>query len=276
MGPCRAGCAPAGRVPWPLGRNDRVKTAAACSFKWLPEKWKNSCPEKAHRCSLFTHGKHGSSCSRPRAAGAAGQAGAKGHVRSALEAALAENHKRLRRAVSLRLDRRLSGRLDPSDVLQEAFLEAIRRYPEHQRDPEPMPLFLWLRFLALQAVQALHRRHLGAVARDAGREISIHGGAMPHATSAALAAQLLGHDTRASQAAIRAERSLRLVEALNQMDPLDREVLALRHFEQLSNSECAQVLGLKETTATKRYIRALKKLKATLTALPGGQSEAWL
>jgi RNA polymerase sigma-70 factor (ECF subfamily) len=194
----------------------------------------------------------------------------------ALEAALAEHRVRLRRMVALRLDRRLKGRVDPSDVIQEAYLEAARRLPEYTRDTRQMPLFLWLRFLAAQALQVLHRKHLGAEARDPDREISIHGGRMPQATSAALAAQLLGHDTRASEAAIRAERTLRLEQALNQMDSLDREVLALRHFEQLSNSECARVLGLKETTATKRYLRALKKLREILTSLPGSHSEAWL
>jgi RNA polymerase sigma-70 factor, ECF subfamily len=193
-----------------------------------------------------------------------------------LENALAEHRPRLRRMVALRMDGRLQGRVDPSDVIQEAYLEAARRLPEYVRDAEPMPFFLWLRFLAVQALQVLHRKHLGVQARDAGREISIDLGRMPLATSAALAAQLLGHDTRASEAAIRAERKLRLERALNQMDPLDREVLALRHFEQLSNSECARVLGLKEATATKRYLRSLKKLREILITLPDGHSEAWL
>jgi RNA polymerase sigma-70 factor (ECF subfamily) len=195
--------------------------------------------------------------------------------RAAWGAVLAGHRDRLRRMVSLRLDRRLQGRIDPSDVIQEAYLEAARRLPEYVQEPAPMPLFLWLRFLTAQALQALHRRHLGAQARDADREISIVGGRIPHATSAALAAQLLGHDTRASEAAIRAERKLRLEEALNSMDPIDREVLALRHFEQLSNAECARVLALSESGATKRYVRALKRLKEILTLLPGGAKEYW-
>ena len=195
--------------------------------------------------------------------------------RAAWGAVLAGHRDRLRRMVALRLDRRLQGRIDPSDVIQDAYLEAARRLPEYLRESAPMPLFLWLRFLTAQALQALHRRHLGAQARDAGREISIVGGRIPQATSAALAAQLLGHDTRASEAAIRAERKLRLEEALNSMDPIDREVLALRHFEQLSNAECACVLALSESAATKRYIRALKRLKEILTSLPGGSLESW-
>jgi RNA polymerase sigma-70 factor (ECF subfamily) len=196
--------------------------------------------------------------------------------RAAWGAVLGQHRERLRRMVALRMDRRLQGRVDPSDVIQEAYLEAARRLPEYVREPAPMPLYLWLRYLTAQTLQALHRRHLGAQARDAGREISIDGGRVPQATSAALAAQLLGRDTRASEAAIRAERKLRLEEALNRMDLIDREVLALRHFEQLSNAECARVLELSESAATKRYIRALKRLKDTLTSLPGGAAESWI
>jgi RNA polymerase sigma-70 factor (ECF subfamily) len=182
---------------------------------------------------------------------------------------LSSHRDRLRRMVALRLDHRLRGRIDPSDVIQEAFLEATGRRAEYERQSDPMPPFLWLRFLALQQLQLVHRRQLGTRARDAGREVSIHAGAYPAATSAALAAQLLGRDTRASEAAIRAERKRRLQEVLDGMDPIDREVLVLRHFEQLSNGECARVLGLGESAATKRYLRALRRLKDILSAWPG-------
>jgi RNA polymerase sigma-70 factor (ECF subfamily) len=183
---------------------------------------------------------------------------------------LLERHrKRLRRMVALRLDQRLQGRLDASDVIQEAYLEAMARVEEYLRQPT-MPFFLWLRFLTGQKLLELHRHHLGTQMRDAGREVSLHRGSLPGVSSAALAAQLLGHDTRPSEAAIRAERKIRLQEALNSMDALDREVLALRHFEQLNNAETAQVLGLQESAASKRYIRALKKLKEILSAMPGG------
>ena len=174
--------------------------------------------------------------------------------------------------VALRLDRRLQGRIDPSDVIQEVFLEATSRRDEFARDPS-VGLLLWLRFLTSQQLELHHRRHLGVQARDAGREVSIYGGAMPEASSAALAAQLLGRETHVSQVAIRAERASRLQDALNSMDPIDREVLALRHFEQLSNQECARVLGIGESAATKRYIRALTRLREVLSALPGGLEE---
>jgi RNA polymerase sigma-70 factor (ECF subfamily) len=177
--------------------------------------------------------------------------------------------------VALRLDDRLRARVDPSDVIQEAFLEATARRESYANEPEPMSPYLWLRFLTLQRLKIAHRTHLGTRARDADREISIQGAASPAASSAAIAAQLLGRDTRASEVAIRAERKLRLQDALNTMDVIDREVLALRNFEQLSNGECARVLGLTESAATKRYIRALKRLKEILSALPGADAGYW-
>jgi RNA polymerase sigma-70 factor (ECF subfamily) len=185
---------------------------------------------------------------------------------------LARHRDRLRRMVALRLDRRLQGRVDASDVIQEAMLDASRRLDEYRRDPT-MPFFLWLRYLTGQRLLEQHRRLLGAQGRDAGREISLYHGAMPETTTAALAAQLLGRNTSPSQAAQRAERKIRLQESLNSLDPLDREILALRHFEHLSNGEAAEVLGLDKSAASKRYARALIRLKDILASRPGGLGE---
>jgi RNA polymerase sigma-70 factor, ECF subfamily len=182
---------------------------------------------------------------------------------------LGRHRDRLQRMVALRMDRRLQGRIDPSDVIQEAYLEASVRLAEYLRDPS-MPFFLWLRFLAAQKLVTLHRHHLGVQMRAAGQEVALCRGPLPEASSAALAGQLLGHDTRPSEAAVRAELKIRLQEALNSMDPIDREVLALRHFEQLSRAEIAQVLGVSEGAAGKRYIRALERLKQILGGAPGG------
>ena len=183
--------------------------------------------------------------------------------------ALWERHRaRLRRMVRLRLDCRLQGRVDPSDVLQEAYLDLTARLPDYARD-RPMPPFLWLRLVTGQRLMQVHRYHLGAALRDAGREVSLYRGALPQASSASLAAQLLGRLTTASQAAVRAERQLQLQAILNGMDPLDREILALRHFERLSNGEAAQVLGLSKTAANNRYIRALGRLRDLLEHVPG-------
>ncbi len=171
--------------------------------------------------------------------------------------------------VRLRLDRRLQGRLDPSDVLQEAYLDFARRLPDYAREPT-MPLYLWLRFLTGQRLIDLHRQHLGTQMRDAGQEASLYRGALPQASSVSLAAQLLGKLTSVS----RAEMQIRVQEALNSMDPMDLEVLALRHFEMLSTrTASASVRWMPSTrmsvccTSTRRGVHLLRTMCARV---PGG------
>jgi RNA polymerase sigma-70 factor, ECF subfamily len=182
---------------------------------------------------------------------------------------LTRHEDRLQRMVAFRLDQRLQGRIDPLDVVQEAFLEASEHRAEFFQNPS-VTLLLWLRGIVGNKLLELHRFHLGTRMRDAGREVSLYRGTMPEASSAALAAQLMGHATRPSEAAVRAEVKIRLQEALNVMDPIDREVIALRHFEQLTLAETAHVLGIKEKAAGMRYLRALKRFKDILASLPGG------
>jgi RNA polymerase sigma-70 factor (ECF subfamily) len=170
--------------------------------------------------------------------------------------------------VRLRLDRRLQGRVDPSDVLQEAYLDAAEQLPHYLKKPE-MGFFLWLRLVTGQRLARVHRQHLGAAMRDAGREVSLHRGAMPQASTASLAAQLLGRVTSASRAVARAEVQVQLQKALNGMDPIDREIIALRHFEELTNAEAACALDLSIQAASKRYVRALKRLQEILEGIPG-------
>src|SRR5580704_17992747 len=188
---------------------------------------------------------------------------------SALAALFDGYRDRLRRMIRLRLDRRLSGRVDSSDVLQEAYLDVRNRIAEYARDPAAMPFHLWLRLVTGQRLTDIHRYHLGTQMRSAGQEISLQRGPFPQADSVSLAAKLLGKLTSASRAAIRAEQKLRVQEALNSMDPIDREVLALRHFEHLSNDETALVLALTKAGASNRYVRALKRLKEILSSPPG-------
>jgi len=187
------------------------------------------------------------------------------------EALVAESRQRLRRMVAFRLDQRLQGRVDPSDVLQDAYVEARQDLGTYLRQ-SPLPFFLWLRGIAGNKLRELHRHHLGTQMRDPRREVSIYEGALPETTTTALAAGLLGNLTHASEAAIRLELKLQLQDALNAMDPLDREVLALRHFEQLSPTETAQVLGIKEKAAAMRYVRALRRLREILSSL----NQEWL
>lgn len=186
----------------------------------------------------------------------------------ALAEVFQEHRPRLRQMVVLRLDRRLQGRVDPSDILQEAFLDIARRAPEYaaRRD---MSFFLWLRMMTAQKLLEAHRRHLGAQQRDAGREISLFQGPLPEVSSELLASQLLGRISSASQAAMRAEQQAKLEEILNGLEPIDREILTLRHFEELTNGEVAQLLGLSKSAASNRYIRALKRLKDELASSAG-------
>jgi RNA polymerase sigma-70 factor (ECF subfamily) len=189
--------------------------------------------------------------------------------RLALNELFARHRDRLRRMVEMRLHGRLQARVDPSDVVQDAFLEVSTRIDDYLRDPK-LPLFLWLRLVVGERLAKLHRHHLGTQMRDAAREVALYRDASPVASSAALAAQLLGRFTSPTDAAVRGERLLRVQEALNALEPIDREILSLRHFEQLSRSEAAQVLGVAEGAAAKRYIRALKRLKDALAGFPGG------
>ncbi|HEY2156791.1 MAG TPA: sigma-70 family RNA polymerase sigma factor [Isosphaeraceae bacterium] len=182
---------------------------------------------------------------------------------SALSELFARHRGRLRQMVRLRLDRRLRGRVDPSDVLQDAFVDLSAKLPEYASRPS-LPIFLWLRLVVGERLLRVHRHHLGAAMRDAGREISLHQGAFPEASSTSMAAQLLGHVTSASRAALRAEMQVMLQDAINGMDPIDREVIALRHFEELTNDEVATALGLTKAAASKRYVRAMLRLKAVI------------
>jgi RNA polymerase sigma-70 factor (ECF subfamily) len=198
---------------------------------------------------------------------------ARGGNKAALNELLSQYRSRLRLMVEVRLDARLRARLDASDVIQDAYVEVTERFEEYLRDPK-LPLFLWLRLIVGERLLKLHRHHLGTQMRAAGREVSLYRGALPAASSAALAAQLLGKFTSPTQAALRAERILRLQEALNSLEPIDREILSLRHFEELTAAEAARVLEIEESAAAKRYFRALKRLKEVLAGLSGGQEGA--
>ena len=170
---------------------------------------------------------------------------------------------------AFRMDRRLQGRLDPSDVVQEAYIDAMSRRSEFFADPNT-PLFLWLRGIVANKLREMHRHHLGTQMRDAGREMAQRDCASSDATSAALIARLAGDTSGPGTAAARSEVKVLLHEALDTMDELDREVLALRHFEHLTNGEVALALQIQERAAAQRYVRALKRLKDLLANMPGG------
>jgi RNA polymerase sigma-70 factor (ECF subfamily) len=192
-------------------------------------------------------------------------------LRSGDAEALAElfslERERLWRVIHFRLAEPLRGRLEPDDVLQEAFLAASQRLKHYAESPATSP-FIWLRMIVNQTLIDLHRQHLGAQKRDAAREVSIDGAQYVQATSASVAIQLVGAFTSPSGAAARADIHSLVQTAIEQMDPIDREVLALRHFEELTNSEVAEALGIEQKAASIRYIRALRRLKEILAQVP--------
>jgi RNA polymerase sigma-70 factor (ECF subfamily) len=183
--------------------------------------------------------------------------------------ALQRHRERLVRFVRARLDRRLQGRIDASDVVQEACAEAFQRRAEYDRD-RSVPFYVWLRFLTAQRLALAYRRHLGTHQRDAGRDVP-----WPHqgdASADMLADHFAASQTSPSGTAAKAEWRDRLRAALEAMPATDREMLALRHFEQLSNGEAAAVTGLTPSAASHRYARALIRLKAVLQELFGSDS----
>ncbi len=179
---------------------------------------------------------------------------------------------RLRALVGLRLDRRLQGRVGESDILQETFLDASRSFP-HYRDGACRSFYVWLRCIAERRIIDLHRRHLGAKARDAGREIALDDPFSPLAVSGDVPFELAGDQPTGSQVLIREEMSSQIDDALARMDPVDREVIALRHFEELTNIEAAEVLGIEPKAASHRYVRACERLKEMLSRLSDFQAD---
>ena len=186
----------------------------------------------------------------------------------ALATLFARGRERLLRMVEFRLDARLRGRVEAEDVLQEAYLDAAKRM-HHFAEDTSTSFFIWLRMVVTQTLIDIHRRHLGAQMRDAGREMVIRGAPFSQATSFSLAASLLGRFTSPTLAARRTEMSEQLRAALEDMDPIDREVLALRHFEELTNSEVAEELGIQQKAASIRYVRALRRLRELLGGITG-------
>jgi RNA polymerase sigma-70 factor (ECF subfamily) len=187
-------------------------------------------------------------------------------------ALLTAHQERLWRMVAFRMDPRLRGRVDAADVIQDAFVEASAHRTDYFR-AQAAPLLLWLRTIVMNKLLEVHRHHLGTRMRDAKRERPLEPPRWRDDTSAALCTHLTAGLTRPSIAAVRGEVRERLAGALEQMDPTDREVLALRHFEQLTNAEAAQVLGIHADAAAKRHLRALRRLREMLADMPGGLTE---
>jgi RNA polymerase sigma-70 factor (ECF subfamily) len=182
---------------------------------------------------------------------------------AAVEQLLARHREPVRRMISLRLDPAIAARVDASDVVQDVLLEASRRLDDYLRDPA-MPFFLWLRHIARDHVIDAHRRHRQAQRRGVDREQPLIPAGLAQHSSVQLAAQLCDQELTPASAAVQQELERRLHAAMARLADDDREVILMRHFENLSNQQVAADLGLTEAAASMRYLRALRRLRALL------------
>ena len=187
--------------------------------------------------------------------------------RTALSILFDMHRERLWKIVHFRMDVRMAGRLDPDDILQDAFLEACKRLHHYSAENQFSP-FVWLRMMVRQTLIDSHRRHVQTKQRDATKEVSGPVGGFPQATSVSLADFLSASVTTPSQSMAKSERNSQLQQAIQTMAPIDQEILALRHFEELTNKEIAEVLGIEQKAASIRYVRAVARLKAVLANIP--------
>lgn len=193
-------------------------------------------------------------------------------LRSSDEAALAELFEtwrgRLLQIVKTRLDQRLVGRLDPADVLQDAYLDLAKKLPRFATEPSGMTPFVWIRLVVTERVLVTHRKHLQANGRDARREVSARS-VQSGTSSVVLADQLIAQVSSVSGRVVRDEMSTAVLEVISSLEEIDREIIMLRAFEGLPNSEAAEVLGLSENGASSRFVRAMTRLRRELAAIPG-------
>lgn len=176
---------------------------------------------------------------------------------------LSRHRDAIHRLIELRMDRAIAGRVDASDIVQDTLVEASRRLKQYLANPE-MPFHLWIRQIARDRLIDAHRRHRAAERRSVDREQPLAERGSPSQSSLFLFQQLEAQGVTPASQAIRKELELRFAAALEEMEEIDREILLMRHFEQLTNQEAATALGLTEPAASMRYLRALRRLRALL------------
>lgn len=178
-----------------------------------------------------------------------------------------EYQPRLVRLIDLRLDRRLYGRVGVDDVLQEAFLSSAQRV-RHFLESTECSLYIWIRGIVLQTMVDLHRHHLGTQKRDANRQMNLLSEAIDSSGSRSLLASLSGSVTSPSRELRNEELLGKLEQLLSKLSPEDCEVLTMRHFEELTNNEVAEILHLSAAGASLRYTRALERLQELIATCP--------
>ena len=190
----------------------------------------------------------------------------------AVDELLGQVREPLRRVIDLRLDPVLARRVDASDIVQDVLLEANRRLSEYLRSPD-MPFHLWVRHLAQDRIIDTHRRHRVAQRRSLDREQPIARPAWTDESENSLVAQFIDAEKTPASAAIQGELARRLAAAVNELSEDDREIVLMRHHEQLANQDVARLLGLTEAAASMRYLRALRRLRAILLPDQSGDAE---
>jgi RNA polymerase sigma-70 factor (ECF subfamily) len=187
-------------------------------------------------------------------------AGAKAGDADAGPQALERHREALRRMVQMRLDRRVQQRIDVSDVVQDVIIEASQRLDDYLKNPA-MPFHLWLRHMARDRIIDMHRRHRVSAKRSVDREQQLVVNAAQDHSTIEIVAQICDRQMTPAAAATMRELAVRFEAAIEQLDEHDREVVLMRHFEQLSNQEVAQALNLSEPAASMRYLRAIRRLR---------------
>ncbi|MGL6072576.1 MAG: sigma-70 family RNA polymerase sigma factor [Fimbriiglobus sp.] len=181
----------------------------------------------------------------------------------AVDALLAKLREPLRRVVNLRMDPMLARRVDASDIVQDVLIEANQRLTDYLKNPA-MPFHLWLRHIAQDRIIDAHRRHRQAQRRSMDREQPLTAPAWAEESSTSLVAQLIDPEQTPATEAIQAELARKLANAVNELSPDDREIILMRHQEQLSNQDVAKMLSITEAAASMRYLRALRRLRTVL------------
>jgi len=182
---------------------------------------------------------------------------------------LLERHRRaLRRMVQLRLDQKIQARIDVSDIVQDVLVEANRRLPQYLENPV-MSFHLWVRQIAKDRIIDAHRRHRGSAKRSVDREQSLAVPAAADRSTYELVAQLHDRELTPAAAATRQEMAQLVERTLGQLGEQDCEIIVMRHYEQLSNMEVAEALGLTEPAASMRYLRAVRRLRELLLGSSG-------
>jgi RNA polymerase sigma-70 factor (ECF subfamily) len=181
---------------------------------------------------------------------------------SALRELFERHRPRLKRMVAARMDTRLMGRIDPSDVVQEALTVAAGRLRAYA-STRPLPFYPWLRQIAWERLVDLHKRHIGARRRSVTREDRFPWD-LSHESATALVEQMASHEGNPSRGLIREEIRARVQSALERLDAADREILVMRHIEQLRIAEIAALLGISEGSVKMRRLRAMLRLREAL------------